>query len=134
MAAKCGQRDERLAYHLARGVSQKEAARRAGCSPRTCARKLAAQDFRRRVEAIRSKLMADAIGQLAGSFPVAVRTLRRLCKSQSETMQLGAARALVALILPVRQQTDLESRLNELERRIDEQSTYSRNGTACRRL
>jgi molybdenum-dependent DNA-binding transcriptional regulator ModE len=113
--------DERLLSALAAGSSVEQAARTAGVSERTAYRRLGDPAFRSRLASVRDELVAEALGELAGSASEAVATLRRLLAAGSEHVQLGAARVLLDQLLRLREAVELAERVSALERRLERQ-------------
>ena len=119
MAWKTGpQATEALAGFLAAGLSQVDAATRAGVSTRTVARRLADPAFRRRVQELRAEMLARTSGLLADSGAEAVEALRELLKGESPQARLGAARAILENLIRVRDATEVEERLAAIEERL----------------
>jgi hypothetical protein len=107
--------DGRLLVALASGATIKQAAKVGGVSVATVMRRMAEEDFRRELARLRSEMVDRAIGKLASSLAAASTTLRRLLKASSETVRLGAARAIHELHRGWRESMELEQRLSELE-------------------
>ena len=121
MAGKSRQkRDEALALALARGLSNADAARSAGLSPRTVNRKMTEPEFKRRVAQLRTQLTEQAVGSLADAAVEAVATLRKLLKAKSDTIRLGSSRAILENTMKMRESAELAGRLDELEVRLQE--------------
>jgi hypothetical protein len=89
--------DDALLVALASGATVRRAARKAGIAERTAGRRLTDPNFRRRVHETRAALFERAIGRLARAATKAADTLRRLLNAQSDSVKLGAARALLEL-------------------------------------
>jgi len=109
--------NELLALALAAGKTQQEAAAAAGVAPRTVARRLARPAFRRRVAELRSAAVERATGKLADGMAEAADVLRRLLSAKSETVRLGACRAMLELTVKLRESVELEARLAAIEER-----------------
>ena len=107
--------DEALAAELAAGASQTEAARRLGVSARTVRRRLEESSFQARVRALRAARVQQIADRLGGAATAAVATLERLLSAGSESVQLGAARALLDAALGWRQAGELEERIAAVE-------------------
>jgi hypothetical protein len=105
-----------LALALAGGETLRDAARLAGVGERTAARRWADSAFRRRVCDLRGDMVQRALGRMADGMAEAAGTLRQLLAAASESVRLGAARALLEVGLKVREAVELEARLAELER------------------
>jgi transposase len=100
---------------LAAGQSIAEAAAEAGISERTARRWLAEEELRHRVADARSELTKQALAQLAGAAADAVTTLKDLLTSESDNTKLGAARAILANLISLKEHHELEERLSKLE-------------------
>jgi hypothetical protein len=90
------QRDDALALGLARGLSVRGAAKSSGYSERHAHRRLAAGNCE------------------------AARTLRKLLKDGSSSIQLAAAKALLDLGARMRETLELERRVSDLEQSLKE--------------
>jgi hypothetical protein len=114
--AACGRKsDVALAAALAAGKTVADAAAAAHVSERTAYRRLADPGFRCRVTELRAGMVERALGRTADGMASAARTLRRLLRSDSDSVRLGAARALLELGVKLRETVDLEQRLAALE-------------------
>ena len=72
--------------------------------------------FGRRVAELRAEMTARALGRLADGMAGAAETLGYLSrKGKSETVRLGAARAILELGNKLREAVELESRIAALE-------------------
>lgn len=108
--------DELLVAALARGVTYEQASTECGLSKRTINRRMANHAFRDRVVSARREWLDLATSAIAAALHEAVDTLKSLMRSgESETARLGAARALVGMLLPLRQSVDFEERLARIE-------------------
>jgi hypothetical protein len=108
-------RDGLLAAGLAAGLTVATAAGKAGMSERSAYRRLAGDSFRRQVTEARAAMVERALGQTADGMAAAARTLRRLLQSDSDSVRLGAARALLELGVKLRDTVEMEQRLAALE-------------------
>jgi hypothetical protein len=108
---------EAAALALAAGRTQPEAAKSAGCGTRTIKTWLHDQPaFGRRVAELRSEMTSRALGRLADGMASAAETLGFLSrKGKSETVRLGAARAVLELGNKLREAVELEARIAALE-------------------
>jgi len=100
---------------LAAGKPVAEAAKLAGVSERTVYRRLADSLWRRRVAAARTELLARAVGILAEGTTAAAATLRLLLRSDSPSVQLAAARAILDQTTRGIELLDLAERVSVLE-------------------
>jgi phage terminase small subunit len=122
MAAKSpqNQRDDALALGLARGLSVRGAAKSSGYSKRHAHRRLADSAFKQRVLALRTRLVEQATGLLTAGNCEAARTLRKLLKDGSSSIELAAAKALLDLGARMRETLELERRVSDLEQSLKE--------------
>jgi hypothetical protein len=107
--------DEALALALAAGQTLRAAAPAAGVSERTAARRWADPDFRLRVSELRGEMVHRALGRMADGMAEAADQMRALLAADSESVRLGAARALLELGVKLRESVELEARLVDLE-------------------
>jgi hypothetical protein len=119
--------DEALLAALASGATVERAAQRAQVSERTAYRRLANRDFLARVDRARGEMVARAVGHLAAGAASAAVALRKLLKSGSDGVKLQAAKALLELGSRLRESTELERRLADLEARL---ATEGKKGRA----
>ena len=111
--------DDQLIEALARGECQSAAAKLAGCSATTVARRLADGSFRNRISEFRKQMLDSAAGKLGSTLAKAVECLGELLDSNvSPSIRLGAARAVAELTFKAREMLDHETRLAELEARM----------------
>jgi hypothetical protein len=108
--------DEALAAALAAGQTFRAAATAAGIAERTAARRWADAGFRQRVAELQREMVGRCLGRMADGMAEAADTLRQLLKAESESVRLGAARALVELGVKIRDAVELSERVAELER------------------
>jgi hypothetical protein len=115
---------ELLALAVARGESVSDAAKSHGLSERTAYRRSADPRFKARVDELRRRTVADAVGRLAASATLAASTMVELLGAASPpTVRLGAARAVLSSLIEVQLHGELTERIATLEERIDEAST-----------
>jgi hypothetical protein len=109
-------KQEAAALALAAGATRAEAAGAARCGERTIRTWQAERpEFARRVAELRAEMSARACGRLADGMAAAADALRALLKARSETVRLGAARALLELGVKLRESVELEERVRALE-------------------
>lgn len=109
--------DEALVQALACGATVEAAARQCGVNPRTVFRRLEDPAFRDRVRDLRDAMVRRTSGLLTAAAAEAVRTLLALQKDGvPPATRLGAARAVIELGIKVRELSELEDRVTELER------------------
>ena len=107
--------DYELLLTLAAGRTVKDAAAAAGIAEKTAHRRLEDPRFCERVTRLRAEMIDRAAGVLADASSEAAQCLRQLLKAKSETVRLGAARALLELAFKSRELLDYEERLQQLE-------------------
>ena len=108
--------DELLAVAMASGQTLRGAAVVAGIAERTAARRWADPVFRRRVSDLRGQLVQAAVGKLANAMSEAADALQALLTADGENVRLGAARSILELGVKMRESTELEDRVVELEK------------------
>ena len=107
--------DVALVAGLAGGASVQEAARQARLSERTAYRRLEDPEFCHQVAEARRALIVRAVGTLARVASAAAVTLAQLLKAESESVRLGACRAILELAVRLRESEELEARIAALE-------------------
>jgi hypothetical protein len=112
-------RQESAALSLASGSTEAEAAALANCSARTLRVWLTSSpNFGRRIGQLRSEMTAQALGRLTAAMSRAADALDQLVTgAESETVRLGACRAVLELAIKIRESTELEERIRALEAR-----------------
>ncbi len=100
---------------LASGLTQVQAAERAGVSERTVRTRLADPAFKQRVTEARADMVERTMAALTASSVAATQTLHQLLDAESENVRLGAARSLIELAAKLRESYDLEARIAALE-------------------
>jgi hypothetical protein len=111
-------RQEAAAVALASGRNLRGAARDSGAGVRTIKTWTAAQPaFARRVQELRAEMTSRALGRLVDGMAGAAEALRKLLTAKSETVRLGAARAVLEMGSRLRETVELEERLAALEAR-----------------
>ncbi len=118
--------DEALVAAVAAGATKQEAAQLIGVGERTVYRRLDDPDFRRRVDQARAELVSRTVGKLADASTAAVTTLCALLEADSESIRLGAARAILELGLKLRASEEFERRLSALEEQSATESHWKR--------
>src|SRR6516162_2971820 len=108
--------DEALALAVATGQTLRDAAAAVGVSERTAARRWADAAFRLRVSNLRTEMVQRSLGRMADGMSDAAAKLRELLSAASESVRLGAARALLELGAKLRETVELGSKVEELER------------------
>jgi hypothetical protein len=110
--------DAALRLALAAGKTMRDAAAAAGISEKTATRRMADANFRRQVAALRNQMLDAGAGRLAEGVCEAADVLRELLHAKSESIRLGAARALLEMCSKLRESLELEERIVELEERL----------------
>lgn len=109
-------RQEAVALALAGGCTHEEASERTGAGTRTIRTWTATVPaFNRRVSELRAEMTARALGRMLDGMAFAASTLRSLLKAKSETVRLGAARAVLELGVKLRDSVEIEARIAALE-------------------
>jgi hypothetical protein len=110
-------RQEAAALALASGYSLGQAARKSGAGARTIRTWTAeVPAFVRRVSELRGEMTSQALGRLVEAMTSAADTLGFLSrKGKSETVRLGAARAVIEMGQKLRETVELEDRIAALE-------------------
>jgi hypothetical protein len=100
---------------LAAGGTNRDAAKAAGVSERTVARRLEGDDFRRDVAAARARLAAVVVTRAETLAGRAMDTLSDLLGDSNANVRLGAARAILTLAAEHGERAELAERLAALE-------------------
>jgi hypothetical protein len=104
---------------LALGVSPEAAAQKSGVSVRTVYRRLADAEFRAEVDRQRTAILDRAVGMSGAGTLGSVKTLTMLQDAaKSESVRLGAARALVDVHVKLRQSAEQQARIEALEAQL----------------
>src|SRR4029077_17817521 len=111
-------RDELIAYHLARGATRDEAGRVAGCCKRVVYNRLTDPQFKLLVTDFRRAMLDEAVGKLAIVAGRAVEGLTAALDDDRATIRVRAATTLLDALLRVRAHAELEDRLTEIEWRV----------------
>jgi len=112
--------EDAIILALAAGATVREAAEQAKVCERTIFRRLDERTFVGRINEARGRMFAKAIGQLATSATKAATRLEELLQSESDSVCLSAARAVLELGVRLRESVELEERIAALELRHDE--------------
>ncbi len=111
--------DDLIVESLAAGMSYAEVADLANCSARTVARRMADPGFARRVSERRGERVSAITGQLTDVALEAVAVIQNCLHAEVESTRLRAANMALTLLMRLRHETELESRVAELERQLD---------------
>jgi hypothetical protein len=113
--------DSALVMALAGGGTVEASAKAAGISVATAHRRLADPGFRQRVDTARDEMVSRAVARLSATSTLAADTLRELLKARSETVRLGACRAILEVGAKLRETEELAQRIAALEERLGDQ-------------
>jgi hypothetical protein len=110
---------------LAGGKTKADAARAAGVTTRTIHRWLQDDDFRGQVAERRAELLDQALGALSEAAGEAVATLREALsappsQARATGARVAAARAILSMLVPLKEVLDIEERLVALEAEAEE--------------
>jgi hypothetical protein len=112
--------DAELVLALACGASHENAAQKAGVSRRTVYRRLSDPAFRAQVTELRAEMLRRMAGMFTAAGMAAVKTLTTLQDSAtSESVRLGAARAVIDLGCKIRENVEVTERLEALEGKLE---------------
>jgi hypothetical protein len=120
-----------LVAAIAGGATIADAASRANVSESTVYRRLSEPVFQREITQARSDMVSQSSGRLAVLAAAAAMTLGNLLKANSETVRLGAARAILELGGKLRETEELEARIAALEERLGLQQQTPRTPWAA---
>jgi hypothetical protein len=109
--------DDSLILALASGKSVPDAANTSGVSERTAYRRLTDPSIRKQIQTLRAEMLAQALGRVVHGMTDAADVLKTLLDAKSESVALGASRALLELGVKLRDSLDLEQRIAALESR-----------------
>jgi hypothetical protein len=115
--------DAALIAAIASGATIRDASVTAGVAESTAYRRLRDAAFQRQVSTARGEMLARAVGMLANASTRAVITLTSLLDGESESVRLSAAKSIIELGSKLRESTELEARILELEARAAEATT-----------
>jgi hypothetical protein len=112
--------DAALAVALACGATPESAAQKAGVSVRTAYRRLADAVFRAQVNEVRAEVVRRSTDMFTAAGLSAIKTLMTLQESAaSESVRLGAARAVVELGCKLREKTETTARIAAMEGKFE---------------
>jgi hypothetical protein len=111
-------RDALLIAGLARGLSVKRAAERAGVNVRTAFRRLENPEFQAQVSRARGQLHSRVAGLLAAGGIRAVKALVKLLDSDTDKIRLQAARGVLAHQFRAAEFADLAEQVEQLKARV----------------
>ncbi len=112
--------DERLLAGLLAGESLVDAARAATMNERTARRRVADEEFRRRLDEGRRETTAMLAAQIVGDAELGRTVLRTLASDESAppSVRMNAARHLVSFAAALGPTRDFEARIEDLEKRL----------------
>jgi len=113
-------RFEQVAFLLASGSTQEEAARKARVGIRTVTRWVHDAGFQKKVSDYRAGMVERATGIMADAMSAAAGKLKKLLDAKSEQVQLAAAKAIQENGARLLENHDFEKRLAKLEANADE--------------
>ena len=130
MATKPAEYELPLVLAIAEGQTLDQAAKAAGISKRTVARRLADRAFVADVRRVRASMLERVAGLLADACSEAVSTLRELLSCESNSTRCRAALGLLDQSIRVADATEVNARLELIERQL----RISPNDSAARLL
>jgi hypothetical protein len=115
---------ERAAIRLASGWTARAAAKDVNVNEKTVARWKADPAFVELVQKRQSEIIGRTLGRLAGAAVRAVRTLEKcLASHESDNVKVRAALGILDQLICIRDTTELERRISELEATVNEQQS-----------
>jgi hypothetical protein len=112
--------DGPLALALACGATPEGAAQKAGVSVRTAYRRLDEAAFRAQVDEVRAEVVRRSTDMFTAAGLSAIKTLMTLQDSAaSESVRLGAARAVIELGCKLREKTETTARIAAMEGKFE---------------
>jgi hypothetical protein len=110
---------DKAAALLASGLTMRAVAKKLGVNERTIHTWRADPEFLKLVTDYQSKMIARSLGRLSNAASKAVQTLIDCLKSnESDSVKVRAAMGILDQLVKMRELTNHEQRLTELERRI----------------
>lgn len=107
---------EPLAVQVAGGQSVKAGSEVVGCQIQTAYNFTARAEFKQRVAELRSEITFQAVGRLSSASSQAVSVLVELLGDEHEPKdRLAAAKAVLSMLGPVSELSELRSRIDALE-------------------
>jgi len=121
--ARAEARDETVLELLAEGMTHAEAAAFAGCSVRTVQRRLLDDAFARELTRRRAIRLDDITGRLSRITDRAIDAIEDTLEIGNPTLRFRAAQAVISAALRMRDELEIERRLQRLETQADHQNT-----------
>ncbi len=112
--------DESLAAELAAGKTVRDAATAAGVAERTAFRRLEDPAFKARVAELRSEMVRTAAGRLVDGMTEAATVLRAGLTDVDANVRHKSAVKLIELGVKLTELAELQRRVEDLERHIEE--------------
>jgi transposase len=112
---------EAVALLLARGLTQRQAAQKAGVSEKSIHNWLHTPEFAAQVAELRGRLVSDAVAVLSGLSRRAAARLGRLIGSENERVALRASVSVIEMMIKLREHVDLAERMTALEALLRDQ-------------
>lgn len=101
-----------------------DAARKTGVSKGTLYEWMKQEEFNKAVSSARKKLLDKAMNKLMSASMKAVITLEKLLDAESESVRRAAANDVLGHILKYRELSEIEDRLETVEKIVLERRTY----------
>lgn len=114
--------------HLVGCETVEEAARKAGIARGTLHGWLKNEEFQEAVHEARKRLLDRALHRLSNICLKAVNTLERLLSAESEAVARAAANDILGHALKHRELSEIEARLESVERIVLERKVYRQGG------
>jgi hypothetical protein len=105
-----------LARMVASGESVLSASEAVGCGKSTAYRICQTSEFQTEVSRIRTELLTNAMGKLAGAATKAVEIMESLLESPDHSVRLRAAQGILDRFAKLSESIDLRSRIEALEK------------------
>ena len=119
MSGKRKKLTQELLTALACGATPAQAAAKVGLSQRTVYRRLLDVGFRQEVEQLRTETVRRSSGMLTAASLEAIKTVLELLQSsKSDSVRLGASRTIFEYGVKLREFTEIQERLADLEARV----------------
>ena len=120
-APKNSQFFDLLAVAVAQGMTVKAAAEEIGCSADYAYELSRKKEFKLRVNELRSEVAEQASGLLMAAASEAIQSLRAIASAaEKDSDRIAAAKAILQMMLPLSENTELRRRLDDIERGVAE--------------
>jgi lambda repressor-like predicted transcriptional regulator len=124
MKSISAERREIICAALARGASQREAAKLAGVNEKTVKRHMVLPAMKARIAELREAMLAKAVGVLSKVAGQAAVTLAKLLDDPTPTIRLRAAVACLEQFRSLRELAELDARIRVLEEQAAHENEY----------